>query len=607
MKLRHLDLFSGIGGFSLGLESAGLVDTVAFCDFDKYCKQVLKKHWEHVPIYNDVKELNYERLKTDGIVSEERGIDIITGGYPCQPFSVAGRKKGEEDPRHVWPEMFRLVQELRPTWVIGENVGGHIKLGLDTVLENLESEGYTARTFSISASSIGANHQRERIWTIAHSNELGRNDRSNYWQGRSVSNDEERNSTEGQSKWSGWFDRIGEIGSVMENTRRSHWPWSEFQGENDYEIGEGDADQFERSSSTSQSNVADSDINGHSQGLTEECYEINTREELQEFWRKSSAKTFGQSDDGGDTKKSRIDENLSRSSISGKTHATQSNGVRGVSTQSNIGQGTVSTDTNKENNDRTLVSEGQSRLRLSKHRGLGDDKETFEGDKIRQGDDNIEEKRMENVADSDTHRSFDEPERNIRGLGKESGRKEETRHQPSVCIETRSSKRSKKMADSESVSSNERELGNSQEENRQERQVGGQTRGGDGDRNVSNREMADSDSERLQGLRQHTSMEGKSREEELTEGSLQEEHGTEMADSDSERGRSGETEWEDAENAWESPRCPIAGWWDVEPNVGRVAHGVPKRVDRLKSLGNSVVPQIPFLIGLAIRRTIENE
>ena len=93
MKLRHLDLFSGIGGFSLGLESAGLVDTVAFCDFDKYCKQVLKKHWEHVPIYNDVKELNYERLKTDGIVSEERGIDIITGGYPCQPFSVARVEK----------------------------------------------------------------------------------------------------------------------------------------------------------------------------------------------------------------------------------------------------------------------------------------------------------------------------------------------------------------------------------------------------------------------------------------------------------------------------------------------------------------------------------
>ena len=171
--LKHLDLFSGIGGFSLGLESAGLVETVAFCDFDQYCQKVLKKNFPGVPVYGDVKELNHDKLKADGIDQ----IDIITGGYPCQPFSVAGRKKGEEDPRHVWPEMFRLIQELRPTWVIGENVGGHIKLGLDSVLENLESEGYSARTFSISASSIGANHKRERVWIIANlanSQRLGR-------------------------------------------------------------------------------------------------------------------------------------------------------------------------------------------------------------------------------------------------------------------------------------------------------------------------------------------------------------------------------------------------------------------------------------------------
>ena len=168
--LKHLDLFSGIGGFSLGLESAGLVETVAFCDFDQYCQQVLNKNFPNVPVYGDVKELNHDKLKADGIDQ----IDIITGGYPCQPFSVAGRKKGEEDPRHVWPEMFRLIRELRPTWVIGENVGGHIKLGLDSVLENLESEGYSARTFSISASSIGANHKRERVWIVAHSNEMQR-------------------------------------------------------------------------------------------------------------------------------------------------------------------------------------------------------------------------------------------------------------------------------------------------------------------------------------------------------------------------------------------------------------------------------------------------
>ncbi len=156
---QHLDLFSGIGGFSLGLEATGEFETVAFCDYDPFCQKVLRKHWENVPIYGDIKELTYEKLKANGI----NNIDIITGGYPCQPFSVAGNKKGEQDPRHLWPEYFRLVQECRPTWVIGENVGGHIKLGLDTVLKDLESEGYSARTFSISASSIGANHKRERF------------------------------------------------------------------------------------------------------------------------------------------------------------------------------------------------------------------------------------------------------------------------------------------------------------------------------------------------------------------------------------------------------------------------------------------------------------
>ena len=203
MKLQHLDLFSGIGGFSLGLEATGGFETKAFCDIEKYPRQVLQKHWPHVKQYEDIKELNYERLKADGIDS----IDIITGGYPCQPFSIAGRQKGEQDPRHLWPEYFRLVKELRPTWVIGENVSGHIKLGLDTVIEDLESEDYSVRPFSISASSIGANHQRERIWILAHS-------------------------------------------------RRSQWPRAELRGENENETRQENANQFERSSSTSEVDVA---------------------------------------------------------------------------------------------------------------------------------------------------------------------------------------------------------------------------------------------------------------------------------------------------------------------------------------------------------------
>jgi len=162
-KLKVLDLFSGIGGFSLGLENTDYYETVAFCEIEKFQQQVLKKNWPKVPIYSDIKELSYERLKADGINT----IDVVTGGYPCQPFSIAGKQKGEQDPRHLWPEMFRIIKECRPSWVIGENVSGHIKFGLDTVLDNLESEGYSARTFNISASSIGAWHKRERVWIVA--------------------------------------------------------------------------------------------------------------------------------------------------------------------------------------------------------------------------------------------------------------------------------------------------------------------------------------------------------------------------------------------------------------------------------------------------------
>ena len=246
-KLNHLDLFSGIGGFSLGLEATGYFDTVAFCDFDPYCQKVLRKHWPWVTIYDDVKELNSERLSSNG----HNKIDIITGGYPCQPFSIAGRQKGEQDPRHVWPEMFRLVKELRPTWVIGENVSGHIKLGLDTVLENLESEGYSARAFSISASSIGANHQRERVWIIANSNDTG--DRTS----QSSINQDRQETDQG---WEGLtqFELSGHS-KDMENTRCTQWPWSFFGDQDEDETGEGYANQFERSGSTSESDVADTE------------------------------------------------------------------------------------------------------------------------------------------------------------------------------------------------------------------------------------------------------------------------------------------------------------------------------------------------------------
>lgn len=166
--MKVLDLFSGIGGFSLGLERAGM-ETVAFCEIEEYPRKVLKKHWPDVPIYEDIRTLTGAQLEKDGI-----SIDLICGGYPCQPFSNAGKRRGKEDDRHLWPEYLRLIRELRPRWVIGENVAGHISMGLDEVLSDLEGEDYTPRTFNIPACGVDAQHRRERVWIIAHSMRTGR-------------------------------------------------------------------------------------------------------------------------------------------------------------------------------------------------------------------------------------------------------------------------------------------------------------------------------------------------------------------------------------------------------------------------------------------------
>ena len=159
--MKVLDLFSGIGGFSLGLERAGM-ETAAFCEIDPFCREVLKKHWPDVPIYEDVRKLK----------GGEIAADIICGGYPCQPFSLAGKRQGKEDDRHLWPEVARLLSEIRPRWFIGENVAGHISLGLDDVLSDLEGQGYDAQTFIIPACSVKAPHRRDRVWVVAHSGEV---------------------------------------------------------------------------------------------------------------------------------------------------------------------------------------------------------------------------------------------------------------------------------------------------------------------------------------------------------------------------------------------------------------------------------------------------
>ena len=157
--MRVLDLFSGIGGFSLGLEAAGMT-TVAFCERDPYGTKVLNKHWPDVPVHNDVRQLDGTKYAGS--------IDVVCGGFPCQPFSVAGQQRGKEDDRHLWPEMLRVIRESKPRWVIGENVSGFVRMALDDVCLDLENEGYTVRTFVLPACAADARHRRDRVFIVGY-------------------------------------------------------------------------------------------------------------------------------------------------------------------------------------------------------------------------------------------------------------------------------------------------------------------------------------------------------------------------------------------------------------------------------------------------------
>lgn len=158
----HIDLCSGIGGFALGFSWSSLNTTpTLFCDNEEWCRKVIAKNFPNVPIANDVKEIAHDPRKFI-----QGKPFILTSGYPCQPFSVAGRRGGEEDPRHIYPYIQRIVEQVRPSWTVYENVYGHFSMGLDEVLFQMESIGYATRTFVFPSSAIGARHKRDRVWII---------------------------------------------------------------------------------------------------------------------------------------------------------------------------------------------------------------------------------------------------------------------------------------------------------------------------------------------------------------------------------------------------------------------------------------------------------
>jgi len=202
VMLKVLDLFSGIGGFSLGLESTGHFKTIAFVEKDKFCQKVLQKNFKNIPIEGDIRNVKGEKYKAD----------VVTGGFPCQPFSVAGKRKGTDDDRYLWDETIRVVRECKPKYFIGENVEGLINIQEGMVLRqvqtDLEKEGFEVQCFIIPASGIGAWHQRKRIWIIgcnvSNSNTrfgIGENQEIQT-RGNSINNGSSSNVPNSKSKWS---------------------------------------------------------------------------------------------------------------------------------------------------------------------------------------------------------------------------------------------------------------------------------------------------------------------------------------------------------------------------------------------------------------------
>ena len=174
--LKLLDLFSGIGGFSLGMEATNRIKTIAFVEKDKFCQKVLNKNFKNIPIEEDIRNVKGSNYTAD----------IVSGGFPCQPFSVAGKRKGKDDDRYLWDETIRVVAETKPKWFVGENVEGIINISNGTVLQqiqqDLEKEGFQVQCLVIPASGIGAWHQRKRVWIIgcnvSNSNYSGCKDRT---------------------------------------------------------------------------------------------------------------------------------------------------------------------------------------------------------------------------------------------------------------------------------------------------------------------------------------------------------------------------------------------------------------------------------------------
>ena len=520
-KLKVLDLFSGLGGFSLGLERTGHFETVAFCDNDKYSKLIIDKHWKGKKVYEDVREITKEKLIADGIELP----DVITGGFPCQPFSVAGKQKGTSDDRHLWPEMFRIIKALKPRIVVGENVRGIVNIQdgmvFETVCTNLEDEGYEVQAFNIPAAGVGAPHRRERIWIIA---------------------------TLGDPKYDGPLtDEIGrrneEINGGTEKRQNSSFEFERTSGREDNAIME------------------NANNNGFERGFSETRNETITGKESSSNGIEDTNNSSRRSDGRGDQSQSTTDGTIQRLRDANEEESSRATGVRGLHERTDIGQGTIREDRDYKDDNRTLVQTRQSRVQSSEHRGLGEDQTTLERNKIRQGTDYTSLDRVETGSEINVANTNDEGLRTRIG-GSDNDHAKESR--------SRGTDGGRSTSDDEwhnttSTTNETMDVANTESFRSRETRYSDQEKGSEGSRATQ-----------LNGSR------------------------GDVANTNGERGCMWETNGQDAKDVGQSSEGQRHRWWDFEPNVGRVAHGVRGRVHRLKGLGNSIVPQIVEEIGKAL-------
>jgi DNA (cytosine-5)-methyltransferase 1 len=211
--MKHLDLFSGIGGFALAGQMVwgDEYECIGFCDIEQYCQKLLNLRFPGVPIYGDIRTIKNDQATE---------CDIVTGGFPCQPFSHAGKRRGTADDRWLWGEMLRVIKSFQPQWVIAENVRGLVTISSGLVFQqvcvDLEAAGYQAQAFIIPACAKNAPHRRDRVWIVANRTSKRSDNGKHHWEKRHIQ-DDQGFSKENQPKRTGWQCEVEPLGAVDSN------------------------------------------------------------------------------------------------------------------------------------------------------------------------------------------------------------------------------------------------------------------------------------------------------------------------------------------------------------------------------------------------------